>query len=186
MCMYIYIYIYIYMVSTCIICKQSTVEKVRWSFSELWNHHGDVLFRQYFVQEYSASLLEKAVRRVRRAWRGVHGAYRCLWTKTLLARKPWPCNPAAETALQPLICFLWNQIAHVSSSPEECFFHGHRYDMPGYLGTSKCCGVRYIHIYIYIERERYIYRERESVYVCVYVYRYIYIYIYIYMSKWPS
>ena len=39
-----------------IIWKQSPVEMILWSFSELWNHYDDLLFQQYFVQQYSASL----------------------------------------------------------------------------------------------------------------------------------
>ena len=31
------------------------------------------------------------------------GQYRCLGTKALLFSEPWPCDPAAETAIQPLI-----------------------------------------------------------------------------------
>ena len=39
----------------------------------------------------------------------------------------FPCSPAAKTTLQPrMCCFEW-WIPHMSSSPEECFFHRHRY-----------------------------------------------------------
>ena len=47
--------------------------------------------------------------------------------KTFLSREPLPCNPAAETALQPLIWCSERESSHVSSSPEECFFHRRRY-----------------------------------------------------------
>ena len=42
--------------------------------------------------------------------------------KTLLLRQPLPCNPAAETALQPLIWCLESSFVFVSSSPEGWFF----------------------------------------------------------------
>ena len=40
------------------ICKQSTVESVRWSFSELWTFHGDFMCQLFLVQQYSVSLLQ--------------------------------------------------------------------------------------------------------------------------------
>ena len=52
-------------------------------------------------------------------WKG--GWYYRSVKKTLLLRKPWSCNRAAKTALQPrFLCFeTWFVV--VSSSPEECF-----------------------------------------------------------------
>ena len=42
--------------------------------------------------------------------------------KTLLLDEPWPCNPEAETALQPLIWCSESLFSHVPSSLEELFF----------------------------------------------------------------
>ena len=47
--------------------------------------------------------------------------------QTLLLREPWPCGPAAETALQPLIRCFESLCSHVFASTEECIFHRHRY-----------------------------------------------------------
>ena len=41
--------------------------------------------------------------------------------KLFLLREPWPYNPAAETALQPLIWCCRNQCSHLSSSLQEYF-----------------------------------------------------------------
>ena len=57
-----------------IICRQSTVERVRWSFSELWNHHDDLLLRQNFVQHYSAGLCMQA----EYGWKGTVVLFRAL------------------------------------------------------------------------------------------------------------
>ena len=51
--------------------------------------------------------------------------------KTLLLHEPLPCNPAAETALQPLISCSESSSSDVYSSPEECFFHRHWYCLGG-------------------------------------------------------
>ena len=53
--------------------------------------------------------------------------YWCLWTKALLLGEPSPCNPSAETALQPLIWCSESLSSYMDSSPEECFFHRRRY-----------------------------------------------------------
>ena len=42
--------------------------------------------------------------------------------KTLLSWQPFPCSPAAETALQPPIWFFESRFPHMSSSTEEYFF----------------------------------------------------------------
>ena len=42
-----------------VVRKQSTVETVRWSLSELWQLHDYFTRQQYFVQLYSASLLSR-------------------------------------------------------------------------------------------------------------------------------
>ena len=47
---------------------------------------------------------------------------------TLLFCKPLPCNPAVETAIQPLIWCSEGSFSQGSSSPEEGFFHRHRKD----------------------------------------------------------
>ena len=41
---------------------------------------------------------------------------------TSLLRGPLPCNPAAETALQPMIWCSESLFSHLSASPEYCFF----------------------------------------------------------------
>ena len=46
---------------------------------------------------------------------------------TLLLCEPRSCNPAAETALQPLVWCSESFSSQGYSSPEECFFHRHRY-----------------------------------------------------------
>ena len=43
--------------------------------------------------------------------------------KTLLLGEPLPCNPAAETALEPLIWCSESLFPYKSSSPEVLFFH---------------------------------------------------------------
>ena len=45
-----------------------------------------------------------------------------VFEKTLLLCEPVPCNPVAETALQPLIQHSESLSPQASSSPEECFF----------------------------------------------------------------
>ena len=45
----------------------------------------------------------------------------------LLLCKHFPCNPAAGTAVQPLMWRFEGQSSHLSASPEECSFHRHRY-----------------------------------------------------------
>ena len=47
--------------------------------------------------------------------------------KTLLSCEPLPCNSAAEAALQTLIWLSESLSSYMSSSPEECYFHRHRY-----------------------------------------------------------
>ena len=49
--------------------------------------------------------------------------------QTLLSYEPLPCNPTPETARQPLIWCSESMINQGSSSPEECFFHRHRYEL---------------------------------------------------------
>ena len=46
--------------------------------------------------------------------------------RNVLLREPWPCNPAAETAIRPLIWCFESWLSRVPFSPEECFFHRHR------------------------------------------------------------
>ena len=41
---------------------------------------------------------------------------------TLLLREPWPCDLAAETAIQPQIRCFQSWCSNLSSYPEECFF----------------------------------------------------------------
>ena len=48
------------------ICKQSTVERVRKSFSELWQFYDEFICQQYVVQTYSASLRIQGRGRARR------------------------------------------------------------------------------------------------------------------------
>ena len=48
--------------------------------------------------------------------------YRCQGKTQLLLGKPSPCNPAAETAIQPLIGCSESLLSHAPSSPEECLF----------------------------------------------------------------
>ena len=45
----------------------------------------------------------------------------------LLLREPWPCNQGAETAIQPQIWCSHSWFSNLSSYPEECLFHRHRY-----------------------------------------------------------
>ena len=49
--------------------------------------------------------------------------------KTLLLCEPSPCNSSAETSLQPLIWCSESLSSQVSSFPEECFVHRHRYHL---------------------------------------------------------
>ena len=42
--------------------------------------------------------------------------------KTLLLLEPWPCDPAAETAIEPQIWCFQSWFSKLSSCPEECFF----------------------------------------------------------------
>ena len=49
--------------------------------------------------------------------------------KTLLLPEPWPSNPAAETAFEPLIWCSESLSSRGSSSTEECVFHRHRYEL---------------------------------------------------------
>ena len=56
--------------------------------------------------------------------------------KTLLLPEPWPSNPAAETASQPLIWCSESLSSKSSSSPEECLFHRHRYSEHEQLRTK--------------------------------------------------
>ena len=44
---------------------------------------------------------------------------------TLLLPEPWPSNPTAETALQPIIWCSESLSSRGSSSPEECFLYRH-------------------------------------------------------------
>ena len=46
--------------------------------------------------------------------------------KQLLLGEPWPSNPEAETALQPLIWHSEGLSYQGSSSLEDCFFHRRR------------------------------------------------------------
>ena len=46
--------------------------------------------------------------------------------KALLLGEPLPCDPAAETAILPLIWHSEGLSSRGSSLPEECFFHRHR------------------------------------------------------------
>ena len=41
----------------------------------------------------------------------------------VLLRRPFPCSPAAETAIQPLIWGSESLCSNVCTSPQECFFH---------------------------------------------------------------
>ena len=97
----------------------------------------------------------------------------------LLPREPWPCDPAAETAVQPMACCSVSSSSQGLSSPDDCFFidTGNAYNMYVILYHYTCIYV-YMHIYIYI----YMYT-----YICIYVitiYAHIYIYIYIYICMY--
>ena len=67
--------------------------------------------------------------------------------KTLLLHEPLPCNPTAEAALQPLIWCSASFNSSVSCSPEDCFFHRHRYDISWYAMSD--CTILYIHYWHY-------------------------------------
>ena len=54
--------------------------------------------------------------------------------KTLLLREPLPCNPSAETALQPPIRS--KSSPHTSSSPEESFFSRRRHQGQDYNNNN--------------------------------------------------
>ena len=45
--------------------------------------------------------------------------------KSFLLSEPLPCNPEAETAIQPLIWHCEGLSSQLSCFPKECSFHGH-------------------------------------------------------------
>ena len=92
--------------------------------------------------------------------------------KTLLLREPLPCNPAAETAIQPLIWCSESQHSNVYSFREECFFtdtrvysQRSRSFLTGYYeDTSASSPPAANNIYIYIYMYIYAYAH---IYLCI-------------------
>ena len=56
----------------------------------------------------------------------VHDTGVCEEKTQRISRKPWPCNPAADTALQLLVWYCSIYLSHASSASEEWFLHRHR------------------------------------------------------------
>ena len=66
--------------------KQSAVERVRWPLSELWTFHDGFIFRQYFVQQYSASLLKVGRNAEASGWRSTDGSLiQTCWLRNIIS-----------------------------------------------------------------------------------------------------